>query len=314
VQFSWLRSVGATAFLTVAVAASGPALPADAVVTQPVTHTLSSAVAPSESVAGARKTVPVTSAPHRVSITRLQHAPAPRRTGPSGVAMPKSSMVHWRVKSAVDFTGTALPAGWDSYEGQPGGEPNGYWKHSHAVVRNGVLDLAGYRDGGRFVTAGVMAYSPQVGQQTYGKYEVRFRIDKGHGVKYAALLWPVSEHWPTDGEIDFAEDGGGDRGRSTGTLHYGASNSQIQKSLSGDFSRWNTLGVEWTPSKLVYTLNGRPWATVTGSAVPHTAMNLAIQTQAGTCGSWAGASCPDATTPAHVNMQIDWAVTYSYVA
>ena len=317
-RFSVLRSVGVTAFITVALAASGPALPADAVLATsatPVTRALAETTAPTESVAKATATAPVTApvTAARVSVTRLLHAPAPRPVGPSGLAMPKSSLTHWRLKSAVDFTGTALPAGWGSYEGQPGGEPNGYWKHSHAYVRNGVLTLAGYRDGSKFVTGGVMAYSPQVGQQTYGKYEVRFRIDKGHGVKYAALLWPTSERWPVDGEIDFAEDGGGDRTRSTGTLHYGASNSQIQKSLSGDFSRWSTMGVEWSPNKIVYTLNGRAWATVTGAAVPHTPMNLAIQTQAGTCGSWAGATCPNATTPAHVNMQIDWAVTYSYV-
>lgn len=311
-RFTWVRSLGVTSFVTLAVVASGPALPADAVVTTPVTRTLASTAAPSETASGA--VTSIAAAPKRVSITRLLSAPPKRPAGPSGVAMPKASLAHWRVKSAVDFTGTALPAGWGSYEGQPGGEPNGYWKHSHAVVRNGVLTLAGYRDGTRFVTGGVMAYSPEVGQQTYGKYEVRFRIAKGHGVKYAALLWPVSERWPVDGEIDFAEDGGGDRRSSTGTLHYGASNSQIQKSLSGDFSGWNTLGVEWSPGKLVYTLNGRPWSTVTGAMVPHTPMNLAIQTQAGTCGSWAGASCPDATTPAHVDMQIDWAVTYSYVA
>jgi len=38
-----------------------------------------------------------------------------------------------------------------------------------------------------------MAYGANVGKQTYGKYLVRFRMDKGTGVKYAALLWPESE-------------------------------------------------------------------------------------------------------------------------
>ena len=303
-----LRSIGATSVLTLGLLAAGPALTAGAVEsrTTPVTRTAGAVSA--ESVAKTTVTRPVVRRP--VSIARILRTPA---AGPSGLAMPTASLPHWRLKSAVDFTGSSLPAGWDSYEGQPGGEPNGLWKHSHAVVKNGVLTLAGYREAGKFVTGGVMAYGASVGQQTYGKYEVRFRIDKGHGVKYAALLWPKSERWPIDGEIDFAEDGGGARGTSTGTLHYGASNSQIQKSLSGDFSKWNTLGVEWSPNKLVYTLNGRPWATVTGSMVPHTPMNLAIQTQAGTCGSWAGATCPNSTTPAHVDMQIDWAVTYSYV-
>jgi hypothetical protein len=316
--------VAVTSLLTLGLSAAGPSLAAGAVERRatPVTRTAApvstASTVSSESVS--RPVAATAAAPRRapVSIARILRAPKPApkpapRTGPSGLAMPTGSLPHWRLKSAVDFTGSALPTGWGSYEGQPGGEPNGLWKHSHAVVGNGVLTLAGSREAGRFVTGGVMAYGPTVGQQTYGRYEVRFRIDKGHGVKYAALLWPKSERWPIDGEIDFAEDGGGARGTSTGTLHYGARNSQIQKSLAGDFSRWNTLGVEWSPARLVYTLNGKPWATVTGSMVPHTPMNLAIQTQAGTCGSWAGATCPDSTTPAHVDMQVDWAVTYSYV-
>jgi beta-glucanase (GH16 family) len=237
---------------------------------------------------------------------------APASTSPSGVSVPKGDLPGWKQVMAEDFTGSTLPTGWGSYEGQPGGEPNGNWLHSHTVVGNGVMTLAGYQDAGKFTTGGVMASGASIGNLTYGKYEVRFKIAKGHGVKYAALLWPVSEHWPVDGEIDFAEDGGGDRDTSTGTIHYGADNSQIQKTATGDFSTWTTMGVEWTPSKVVYTMNGQPWATVTGSSVPHTAMNLAIQTQAGTCGSWAGATCPDSTTPAHVDMQVDWAVAYAY--
>jgi beta-glucanase (GH16 family) len=309
-----LRSVGVTSFLTLALLASGPALSAGASSPRPSTPVTRTATVADPARETTARAVPTTrSTVARVRLNGILHAPVRKPVGPSGLAMPKTNLTHWKVRSAQDFTGGSLPTGWGSYEGQPGSEPNGYWKHSHTTVNNGVLTLAGYREGGTFVTGGVMASGAGVGQQIYGKYEVRFRIDKGHGVKYAALLWPESEHWPTDGEIDFAEDGGGNRDRSTGTLHYGSSNSQIQKSLGGDFSRWNTLGVEWMPNKLVYTLNGRPWATVTGSAVPRTAMNLAIQTQAGTCGAWAGATCPDASTPARVNMQIDWAVTYSYV-
>jgi hypothetical protein len=321
------RSASVTTFLTAGLLASGPLLSAPtasavatpqlAPVVRAVTPLTTTPAATTRAAARAAVAPAIVARPSRPSARAILRRPVARPhslpVGPSGLAMPTASIGHWRLKSAQDFTGSALPTGWGSYEGQPGGEPNGWWKHSHTFVRNGMLTLAGYREGGKYVTGGVMAYGAGVGQQTYGKYEVRFRMAKGHGIKYAALLWPKSERWPIDGEIDFAEDGGGARGRTTGTLHYGASNSQIQKALSGDFSRWNTLGVEWTPGKLVYTLNGRPWATVTGSMVPHTAMNLAIQTQAGTCGSWAGASCPDATTPARVDMQVDWAVAYSYV-
>jgi len=38
-------------------------------------------------------------------------------------------------------------------------------------------------------------------------------------------------------------------------------------------------------------------------------MELDLQAQAGTCGD-AWVPCPDATTAAHVNMQIDWVAAY----
>ena len=38
-------------------------------------------------------------------------------------------------------------------------------------------------------------------------------------------------------------------------------------------------------------------------------MEMDVQTQAGTCGIVEN-PCPDASTPAHVNMQVDWVVAY----
>ena len=40
-------------------------------------------------------------------------------------------------------------------------------------------------------------------------------------------------------------------------------------------------------------------------------MEMALQTQAGTCGDpWT--PCPGATTPSLVEMQVDWVEAYSY--
>jgi hypothetical protein len=44
---------------------------------------------------------------------------------------------------------------------------------------------------------------------------VRFKTDSMHGYKGAWLLWPASEVWPRDGEIDFPE--------ATSTLRSGPS-------------------------------------------------------------------------------------------
>ncbi len=232
--------------------------------------------------------------------------PTPTPTPAPGTGVPTTDLPNWKLVSTEDFNGSSLPKGWGAYTGQPGGNPGGWWDPSHAVVSNGNLVLRGYRDGAHWATGGVMLWAPQ----TYGKYEVRFKMDAGKGVKYALLMWPSSGRWPTDGEIDFLEDGGGDRSSTTATLHYGANNSTIQRSVATDFTQWHTVGVEWSPGSLVYTLDGKPWGSVATSQVPSTPMNLALQTEAGTCGDkWT--PCPDASTPTEVDAQIDWVARYA---
>ena len=208
-----------------------------------------------------------------------------------------------------DFTGTALNAtAWGSYSGEPGGDPGGWWAPSHVVVRNGMLDLQTYRDptfGNRWVSGG--ASSAPALTQLYGKYLVRFRIDKGVGVAGVLLLWPSNGSWPP--EVDFAEDGGGNRSQSTATLHYGSNDSQMAQSVTADFSQWHTMGVEWTAGQLKFTLDGAVCGTMNSAHVPSIPMELDLQAQGGTCGdTWV--PCPDATTAAHVNMQIDWVAAY----
>jgi beta-glucanase (GH16 family) len=228
------------------------------------------------------------------------------------VPMPTHDLPRWHLVFADDFSGGLDPSRWGTYSGQPGGDPGGWWDPSHVVVQDGVLRLETYRDaafGGRWVSGGVS--SSYALRQTYGKYEVRFRVDGGTGVAAVLLLWPVQAHWPP--EIDFFETGGDTsaRGDMSATLHYGPDDSQIQRSVSADFTLWHTVGVEWTPRRLVYTLDGRPWATVRSEHVPAEQMELDLQTQAGTCGN-PYAPCPDSTTPSHVDMLVDWVAAYAY--
>ena len=205
------------------------------------------------------------------------------------------------------FGGTRLNRRvWTPYTGRPGGDPGGWWEPSHVVVRNGVLNLETYRDprlGDRWVSGGVS--SARGLEQRYGTYLVRFRMDAGKGVAGVLLLWPQAPHWPP--EVDFAETGGDrpDRSDMTATLHYGPGDRTIARTVRGDFSRWHVMGVRWTPRRLVYTLDGRPWATVRSRHVPAERMELDLQAQAGTCGD-RYAPCPDATTPARVDLQVDW--------
>lgn len=242
-------------------------------------------------------------------------APAPPVPAhPSGEPMPTMDEPGWRLVFGDDFTGDALDEhDWGAYAGQPAGDPGGWWDPSHVVVAGGAALLRTYRDpafGGRWVSGG-MSNAPAL-KQTYGRYEVRFRVDAGFGVSPIVLLFPSGSHWPP--EIDFAEDGGrrADRDHMTAVLHYGTASDhhQTQARVDADFTDWHTMGVEWTPGQLVYTIDGRPWARMTGDAVPAEPMELDLQTQAGTPGDpWTPA--PNAETPPEVDLQVDWVVAYA---
>jgi hypothetical protein len=227
-------------------------------------------------------------------------------THPSGVAIPTVVPRGWRKVFADDFTGSTLASrGWFKYLGQPGGDPAGWFDPKHVSVSSGELVIKGYRDGGKWATGGIRA---RVGQ-TYGKYLVRFRFDKGTGVEHTILLWPAAKRWPP--EVDFSEDNGGNRQTTYSTLHYGTSNHMIHRQVAVDLTKWHTLGVAWTPGKLVYTLDGSKWGTVTSPHVPSIPMVLGIQTQAWASGINNWEHGVDSTTPTNVNLYVDWVVVYA---
>lgn len=232
--------------------------------------------------------------------------------------MPTGNISGWRQTLADDFTTNDLQSNWGGgYWGQPGGDPGGWWDPSHDVISGGLLSLRTYQDPAACVLAwGCTAINNYVSggvksslAQTYGKYEVRFRIDAATGVAPVALLWPATNTWPP--EIDFAEDNGANpRTTNYATLHYGTNNTQVGNSVKVNMTQWHTLGVAWTKGQLAYTLDGQTWATVRNSKVPSVPMNLAIQTQAwGSTNSWE--QPVNATTPAEADMQVDWVVAYA---
>ena len=226
---------------------------------------------------------------------------------PSGVGPSLDPDPRWTTSFVDDFTGTAPDPEWYLYSGKPASGPGGFWSPSHVLVSGGELRLRTTYEGGQWVSGGLARTGPK--PMTYGKIQVRFRMHAATGVSYALLLWPDIEKWPP--EIDFGEDGGGDRTVTTATLHHAPGNSIVQHQLSGDFSTWHTIGVEWTPGRINYTLDGRPWAVDRGAIVPSIPMHLALQTQTWGCGL-TFAQCPDASTPATTDLEIDWVTVQGY--
>jgi beta-glucanase (GH16 family) len=237
-------------------------------------------------------------------------ATAPVVADPSGVVMPVGDLPGWHQTFADDFTG-GLDSHWGAYTGQPGGDPGGWFDPSHVTVSNGMLQIGAWKadtpNGNLYVSGGVS--NATVFSQIYGRYVIRFQMDVGYGIAYTLQLWPTDDRWPP--EIDILEDNAKGRDMVSATMHYGSDNSQVHKEIKGgNFTGWHTAEVEWSPGQLTYRLDGAVWATMTSRYVPSTPMSVAIQTQAWLCGgSWEG--CPNPTTPATVNLHVDWVVAYS---
>jgi beta-glucanase (GH16 family) len=231
--------------------------------------------------------------------------------------MPVGSIPGWTEVASDNFANQSLsPAQWQIYYGAPGGDPGGWWDSSHVTVSSGELDLSTYSDPAACtVTVGCAAVNNDVSggvkfrySQTYGKYLVRMRADNAQGVTLVALLWPTSG---SGAEIDFAEDNGASpRRQITGTLWDMA--KQPTRSVEDvDMNQWHTVGVEWTPGKVVYTIDGSVWATVLDPLTPDVPMQLAIQQQTWACDASPWERCPNPSTPGVANLDVAWLVEYA---
>ena len=223
---------------------------------------------------------------------------------PSGYAPPSATaLANYSQTNVTDFSGSSLPSGWNVFTGQPGGDPGAQWGAAHVVVSGGLLSLNTYQDpsyNNEWVTGGVC----QCGQsQTYGAYFVRSRVT-GAGPTNVELLWPSANVWPP--EIDFNETGGQTQGTSA-TVHWGAGNSQDQRTTDGvDMTQWHTWGVIWTATTITYTLDGAVWGTISNSSeIPTIPMTIDLTQQTWCSSGWA---CP--TTPQ--SMQINWVAEYTH--
>jgi len=242
-------------------------------------------------------------------LTKIGLASAtPNATDPSGAPMPTGDLPGWKQVFADDFT-TSVPTGGfsgckaaptlmastcsglsPSVASQLWAYPDGWPDHHSGVyepskvlsIHDGMLDYYLHSSGGTHMVAAVL---PKItggingGGLQYGAYAIRFKADPLNGYKTAFLLWPDSEIWPEDGEIDFPE--GGLNGTIGASMHYMGGTSLGQQDIypTGDtYTGWNTAVIEWTPQVCRFILNGQIIGT-SYSLIPSTPMHWVLQAE-----------------------------------
>jgi hypothetical protein len=242
--------------------------------------------------------------------------PAGNEILPSGQAMPVGNLAGWRQifaedfntsVAATDFASAIYSSKFTVYDDETRdtagqrGAPSRYYPSKVLSVRNGLLNLYLRTENGVPMGAAILPILP--GNHLYGKYTIRFRSDPLKGFKVAWLLWPDSEYWPHDGEMDFPES---DLSETISAFMHrkGASSASDQDAYatSATYTSWHTTSIEWSPGRVNFILDGRLIGTST-ARVPNTAMHWVIQTEA------CLPTCP--ATSLAGNLQIDWLVAYA---
>ena len=168
----------------------------------------------------------------------------------------------------------------------------------------------------RIITAGNV-------EVTYGRIEARIKIPYGQG------LWPAfwtlgngifTVGWPDSGEIDIMESIGREPDRVHGTVHgpgYSGGSGIGGSTRLPDGGRFaddfHVYAIDWYPDRIVWSLDGVPYSTVTPDRLPRGArwvfdhpnfliLNVAVG------GHWPG--YPDATTTFPQEMAIDYVRVY----
>jgi hypothetical protein len=233
----------------------------------------------------------------------------PSAGSPSGQAMPVGDLPGWRQVFIEDFTSNVSLGSWPgsyaskwadyTYPGSHDTNGGAEWNTVKDVsVSGGTADYYLHSENGKAYSAAIL---PRAGTQTFGRYQVRFRVDSGMtGWKSAWLLWPDDDVWPAHGEIDWPE--GSLTGDMEGFMHYANPNGGQDWAPSGVAfaSGWHTATTEWLPGSVKYFLDG----TLVGSFTQQVStypMHWVLQSESASSSRPAGSG----------HIKIDWAVVYT---
>jgi beta-glucanase (GH16 family) len=223
--------------------------------------------------------------------------------------MPTGNLTGWRQVFTEDFTSAVALGSWPgayaskwadyTYAGSHDTNGGAEWNTVKDVsVSGGTADYYLHSENGQAYSAALL---PRAAAQTYGRYQVRFKVDPGMtGWKSAWLLWPDDEIWPDHGEIDWPE--GDLTDEMVGFMHYADPNGGQDWAPSNVAfaSDWHTATTEWLPGSVKYYLDSTLVGTFTYK-VSNYPMHWVLQSE----------SASDSRPTGSGHIKIDWAVIYA---
>lgn len=185
------------------------------------------------------------------------------------VAPADPEMLVW--SDEFGYTGPPDPDKW-TYDTGGGGWGNGELQcytndAENSWVCDGSLRIRALRKdfGGKEFTSARLLTRGKA-DWLYGRMELRLKVPLARGSWSAAWMMPTtSKHgeWPKSGEIDIMEHVGHDPGNVHGTVHTDkfnhTKNTQVGRVVRTTADDWHTYGVEWSPERIRFTVDGRQY-------------------------------------------------------
>lgn len=245
-----------------------------------------------------------------------------------------------------DFDGDKLdPKKWDKapeWERQAHMKEHGWWSNSCTSVKNGNLVLEAKKQGGRTIAGAVRTkkadYSKTMFENTYGLYEIKFKVEEGSGFWYAFWMMADNDEAHISGtaengaEIDCFEilpgpsdwtyDGKAvkDPGRMMSTIHWDAyGKDHKMKGTDGikvtdfdpDFwNNWHTFQFEWNEDCYECYLDGRHLYTLDSSYGNGICKAKAYMKISVEFGDWDGPVCQEILDGGSKKMLVDYVKVY----
>lgn len=221
----------------------------------------------------------------------------------------------WELTFSDEFDGDALDrTKWnpfDPWKTERNAELQAYVSNAFEV-KDGTLRIeidrkkAFYDNKVRDYTSGMMTTLGKFSQR-YGRFEIRCRVPKGHGLWPAFWMLPDPLSWPP--EIDILEILGHQTDRVHLTHHWPdpANPTEASKSDSAEFqgpdfsADFHTFAVEWEPEEIRWFVDGEQRHR-SRESIPDGPMFLLVNLALG--GGWAGP--PDDSTPFPAYFEVDW--------